>query len=65
MSVSWVEDDRGPMIHGADEGVAHLPRDAIVRFPVLAMMNDSGGTLHLAWEDDDGREYEERQSVRL
>ncbi|MGY1855470.1 hypothetical protein [Modestobacter sp. SYSU DS0290] len=66
VTVSWVEGQEGPRIYGAEEPIDYLARGTDVRFSLLTSYGDSGsGTLHLTWQDEDGREYEERQTVRM
>jgi hypothetical protein len=65
VTISWVEGQAGPQILDAYKPIDHLPRDANVRFPLFAFGSSGMGTLHLTWQDEDGREYEERQTVRV
>lgn len=65
VTLTWVEGQEGPSIHDA-HAIDHLPKDARVRFALLTYdTSPSDGTLHLTWQDDDGKPYEEWQTLRF
>lgn len=66
VTVSWLKDQECPMIHDADGPIEYLARDVPVRLPVFGSLGESNvGPLLLSWQDETGRPYEERQTIRF